>query len=595
MREPRLFSLVRRKGYFFAPYALLLACIGYLGGCGAAGTSQLKDFRDFTKEQQLEDFSWLIAVFDEQYALTEFKEKKHGFQFEELVETYRQKIENGQGMDRARFTDLLQQFVATMRDAHTSTGVLRDIMADGWQESFITPGFVTELQDVDGGQQAVISRVLDGFFPGEPPVQVGDQLLEIDGRSPDSVVEEDIRPRLDLGHPVASRLVGFSALTMRSNYQFALLPAGPASLLLRRDGREFRVTLEWLKVSWQDAQPAPEDGEEAEDLWQHELLQRNGNGSWIVERSRSRGPGRTNLGNRYRASERLLNFRQRQGMALRPLLETDTEEELEELSLAGIAEVVPWSEGELAFFLVPEKGLAVYRVGDFMTSRMTCSWDLETDDFSFGTCENITGEAYAEAFNGLKKFGIKKLVLDLRGNGGGYLDTVYELVRGFSGEGFPVNNVRVRLNEEWLADMQLMADNPDLPVLERQGWQRQLAILKEDATAGRRLSRPVSVLGRDRLPGIFQPFDGEIFILTDELCASACDIFATTMQDLGLGKVVGARSMGAGGNVIYAGVAPHVRMELYQTVSVLYRRDGSAIENAGAAPDRASCTRSRTR
>lgn len=111
-----------------------------------------------------------------------------------------------------------------------------------------------------------------------------------------------------------------------------------------------------------------------------------------------------------------------------------------------------------------------------------------------------TNEEFQNAEKKLLEKGMKKLILDLRGNGGGYLDAA------------------TRLADEFLADNQLIV-----------------------YTEGR--SRPKEMYfatSRGKLT------DTELVVLIDEGSASASEIIAGAVQDNDRGTVIGRRSFGKG-------------------------------------------------
>lgn len=110
---------------------------------------------------------------------------------------------------------------------------------------------------------------------------------------------------------------------------------------------------------------------------------------------------------------------------------------------------------------------------------------------------------YAEFRAGLeqlKKTGMTTLVIDLRDNGGGYLEKAVEIA------------------DEFLKDKELIVFTKN----------RKGTVDKTFATGG----------------GIFET--GKVFVLIDENSASASEIFAGAMQDNDRGTIVGRRSFGKG-------------------------------------------------
>ena len=120
---------------------------------------------------------------------------------------------------------------------------------------------------------------------------------------------------------------------------------------------------------------------------------------------------------------------------------------------------------------------------------------IKLSKFSGSTLEEIT-----EAISNLRKAGMKKLIFDLRGNGGGYMDAA------------------IGICDEFLGDKKL--------IVYTEGRHRP----KKNyyATAG----------------GLFEKED--LVILIDEFSASASEIVAGAVQDNDRGTIIGRRSFGKG-------------------------------------------------
>lgn len=112
-----------------------------------------------------------------------------------------------------------------------------------------------------------------------------------------------------------------------------------------------------------------------------------------------------------------------------------------------------------------------------------------------------TTDEFEEALKKLRREGAESLVLDLRGNGGGYLMSAINLLSHFLPAG--------------------------VPLLKTEGTHRQLSV---------RFSRPG-----------YQKFtNGALIVLIDSHSASASEITAGAIQDLDRGVIVGCRSYGKG-------------------------------------------------
>jgi carboxyl-terminal processing protease len=113
---------------------------------------------------------------------------------------------------------------------------------------------------------------------------------------------------------------------------------------------------------------------------------------------------------------------------------------------------------------------------------------------------STTYDEYLKAFNDLSKQGMKKLVLDLRGNGGGFLKTAVELADEFLGQGLQI----------------VYTEGKSHP--------------KKTYTASSK--------------GGFE--NNELVVLIDEGSASASEIVAGALQDNDRATIIGRRSFGKG-------------------------------------------------
>ena len=111
-----------------------------------------------------------------------------------------------------------------------------------------------------------------------------------------------------------------------------------------------------------------------------------------------------------------------------------------------------------------------------------------------------TAEEFKKAMKDLQKQGMKDLILDLQGNGGGYLNAAIDLANEFLG-------------------------------------QKELIVYTEDRTAQR---SEFFAKGN----GEFR--DGRLIVLVDEYTASASEIVSGAVQDWDRGIIVGRRSFGKG-------------------------------------------------
>ncbi len=146
---------------------------------------------------------------------------------------------------------------------------------------------------------------------------------------------------------------------------------------------------------------------------------------------------------------------------------------------------------------------------------------------SFGS---TTYDEFFEALKKLKKSGLESLILDLRGNSGGYLNTA------------------IMIADELLAD-------------------KKLIVYTEGKSSPKKEEFATSA-------GNFE--DGKLIVLVDEGSASASEIVAGAVQDWDRGIIVGRRSFGKGLVQEQATLADGARLRL--TIARYYTPTGRCIQ-----------------
>lgn len=139
--------------------------------------------------------------------------------------------------------------------------------------------------------------------------------------------------------------------------------------------------------------------------------------------------------------------------------------------------------------------------------------------------------------------GAKSLVLDMRGNPGGYVKTLEAIAARFFEE------------EVRIADLK-----------------------------GRRNMKPIATKKRKN------PFKGKVVLLVDAASASAAEVLARVMQIEGRGVVLGDRSAGSVMQSVTApgaleGVEGFIPFEVSVTNADLIMKDGKSLEHVGVTPD----------
>ena len=147
----------------------------------------------------------------------------------------------------------------------------------------------------------------------------------------------------------------------------------------------------------------------------------------------------------------------------------------------------------------------------------------------------VTVEQYQEAFNNLKKKGMEKLIVDLRDNPGGLLDSVCDILRKILPEGLIVYTEDKEGNKE-----------------------------EEKCDGKNELQMPLAVL-------------------VNESSASASEIFAGAVQDYGIGTIVGTTTYGKGVVQSIRQLSDGSAIKL--TIANYYTPKGNNINKIGIKPD----------
>jgi hypothetical protein len=190
----------------------------------------------------------------------------------------------------------------------------------------------------------------------------------------------------------------------------------------------------------------------------------------------------------------------------------------------------------------------------------------------------------------MQKLGVQDLVIDTINNGGGSLILLMQMAQALSNKLVAQPALQIGLNEGWIdsiEDASFSAPSDGEKVL----YQRLLKEMLAYKAQGLRITPKESAYSLNVLvPWAIKPHrelkkDFNIVLLVNEMCASACDIFAGVLQDNKMATLVGERSMGAGGNVVNYWQSPNTNMDLHQTESLLVRTNGEYIENVGVTPE----------
>ena len=197
---------------------------------------------------------------------------------------------------------------------------------------------------------------------------------------------------------------------------------------------------------------------------------------------------------------------------------------------------------------------------------------------------------FKETLSKFKAKCVKSIVIDTINNGGGSLGLGIALAQTLSKKKLELPGIQLRLSDSWLLEFREQADNPGYNPTVKRLKQMAYDSLEKDIADGRWLSSPLPIEALGDFTSWIDTYNSpgsetKIVVLVNEMCASMCDIFSAIMQDNKRAVIMGAQSMGAGGNVVNHSSSPRTNFQVRQTESLITRNNGSYIENNGTTPD----------
>ncbi len=177
------------------------------------------------------------------------------------------------------------------------------------------------------------------------------------------------------------------------------------------------------------------------------------------------------------------------------------------------------------------------------------------------------------------------LIIDQDHNCGGYIDLVNKMVGLFMDKPYRPMSFRFVANKENVLDYKKYADSIDSLSSWYDMTMKVFELLKTTWQKGIRMTDFTSLNGDEWVAPNLVRYSKPVIMLIDEMSASGGDAFPSLLQGYGRVKLLGTRTMGAGGHVTENAPLNYSQIEVSMTRSLFFRPDGVPVENNGAAPD----------
>ncbi len=600
-------------------FIVLTLSILFLIGC------KPEPARKLTEQERVADMYWLFSKFDHNYAPKAMKEELHGFNYKELKEQY---LENAKiDQENSDFFQLMHKFIAEFKDAHTSGSIQLSSLPGRSKIAYL--GF-TGIRD---GKNFLVKKILPSIRTKDLniiekasyyPIKEKDVILELDGQPLLEALQEQVLPYRNLGNDESNKTILLKSLFTRHSHKVPLPKKDMALLKVKRGSKEFEVEIPWVTkdfVTFRKEQKNAIKKKAAKESGNSEYDRDITDGQFEILKSMTQF-----------IAQGMISFEQ-----IESILKTEKDFETiqtrfyKEINAFDVNDTFKLPEEEYlwsmlslfeAYFSDQKKKnkktpyeklkekrhvpAGSYKVDSskIYPAYITFKLNKDKEREKIGVINLNTFNPAAKPEDVIKEFkttikyfadfGVKKLVLDLIDNGGGSLNLGLKLIQALTTKKVELAKIQYALNEGWIDSFhnKSLSGAGDF---EKEMARRTYVELAEQRDKGEILSTtmsfqslyPFQIVPNTELKVNKKIVEFEMVLVTNEVCASMCDIFTAMFQDNKLGKVIGVQTMGAGGNVTSHFQAPNSSMVLRQTESLIVRSDEEAsyLENNGVKPD----------
>ncbi len=209
---------------------------------------------------------------------------------------------------------------------------------------------------------------------------------------------------------------------------------------------------------------------------------------------------------------------------------------------------------------------------------------LRIPHYNWGKDEELRFKQYEWAVDQLEKNTVG-LIIDQDHNCGGSVVMVENMVGLFADKPFKGLEFQFMASRSEYLKFQEWAKGEDAKTIDGSSWLDVVGLVKSAWQSRSRMSAKTTFHASRLLNPNAIRYTKPILVLVDEMSGSGGDAFPAMMQGIGRAKLMGTRTMGAGGHVEQMPSLNYSVNQINMTKSLFYRPDGTPVENNGAVPD----------
>jgi len=484
-----------------------------------------------TVEEKTLDFQQLLGRIKSSYGPLEYKKETLGIDIDKLQVEYLRRIQESKTNEE--FYYLITQFIAEFKDSHFGASVPTE-------ERAVLPFFVDLVQNkvvVDVANPAA-------DFKGELPVHKGDEITHVNG-IPVQEYLKTLLPYVGEGYDLTQKRYATWMLTSRRASRMPL-PEGQINLTIKPIGKieTFSQDFSWVRV-----------GESLPEIEKQEAFRKK-----IAQPS----------------------FFKSLSIKNKLLKSFGSGDKIERSFICSGTSRIEIPEG--ATVISKEPFVSYY-------------WPTEKGNIGYVRLPHYSpeGENYEQVINlffsqyekviGIMEKNTVGLIIDQDHNCGGYIDLVNKMAGLFMDKPYRPMAFKFVANKENVLEYKKYAEEIDPLSSWYDMTMKVYELLKTTWQKGVRMTGFSSINGDEWLQPNLVRYTQPVIMLIDEMSASGGDAFPSMMQGYGRVKLLGTRTMGAGGHVSENPPLNYSQIEVSMTRSLFFRPDGVPVENNGAVPD----------